>query len=100
MKTQSIHTKIRKLAANAFSFGEDTFTDWPTSVYFEGKAQGFQMLIDSGVDESLRVRDLAQAESIRHWRAAKDPLKYQFFDGIAAAATEVIGLHLRVANSD
>jgi hypothetical protein len=93
MNTTIINTHIKIMAAQAAILSESTETDPKTSVYFEGKKAGFEMLQDKNETQVVFARDHAQAEAIRHRTELSDLLKYQYFEGIAAAATEVLGLY-------
>ncbi len=93
MNSKLINAQIQIMAAQAAIFSKETSSDWHTSIYFKGKSAGFEMFLDAGIEVVRVGRDHAQAEASRH-RVDNDPRKYQYFEGIAAAATEVLGLHL------
>jgi hypothetical protein len=94
MKSKIINSKIRKLATIASSRAQDTSTDWFTSMHFEGKAEGYRTAVNRNVDEIRRLRDEAHTESLRQWSEVEDPYQYEYFCGVAAARSEVIGLHM------
>lgn len=63
-------------------------------MHFEGKADGYRQAMNCEADEVRRLRDRACGQSICQLTENRDPYQYQFFCGVAAAATEVIGLHV------
>jgi hypothetical protein len=93
MNSKLISAQIQIMAAQAAIFSKETNSDWHTSIYFKGKTAGFEMFLDAEIEVVRRGRDHAQAEALRE-RAKNDLNKYQYFEGIAAAAAEVLGLHL------
>lgn len=89
-----INTQLKVMEAQATIMSEATESDMKTAVYFAGKAAGFRLLNDASLEKTVVSRDYAQAFAIQHRNDPTDPLKYQYFEGIAAASCEVLGLRI------
>ena len=89
-----IITQIKIMAAQAAIMSDSTEADPKTSAYFEGKKAGFEILLNKNETQTFFTRDHAQTEAMRHRTELNDPLKYQYFEGIAAAASDTLVLYL------
>lgn len=93
MKKSPLAAQFRKLAKYSSQLEIANRGRESVAYHFKGRNTGFRFALVSNMHEVRKYREEVQAIAHRHWIKA-DLVNYGYFEGFAAALSEVIALHV------